>query len=112
MPYPSNSNQKVDYYYLASGIEGEIGNTLWTWRFDASYSRSDGDYTRNSIIASRSGDVEFDPNGPRADYFDPCFLSGQCMDQLFDAIGANHTGSTAYDQARGTAVVTDDQLDL
>lgn len=112
MPYPSNSNQKVDYYYLASGIEGEIGNTLWTWRFDASYSRSDGDYTRNSIIASRSGDVQFDPNGPRVDYFDPCILSGQCMADLINAVGASHTGNTIYDQAMATAVVTGDLFDL
>src|SRR5690625_100507 len=114
MPYPSNSNIKVDYYYAATGLEGSIGNSLWTWRFDASYSRSDGDYTRNSIRRLISGDIQ-EPGvtmPPPINYFDPGILTGANVNALVDAVGVNHTGNTVYDQAMGTAVVTGDLFDL
>ncbi|NBD96409.1 MAG: TonB-dependent receptor [Gammaproteobacteria bacterium] len=112
MPYPSNTDIAVDYYYVATGLEGTFGNSLWTWTLDASYSRSDGDYTRNSIVASRSGDIDFDPDGPDVDYFSPGILSGQDMATLVDAVGAVHTGNTVYDQFVTTAIVTGDTFQL
>ncbi len=112
MPYPSNGNVEVDYYYVATGLEGVIGNSLWTWSVDASYSRSDGDYTSNGIVASRSGDVRFDPDGPDLNYFDPFYLSGQGMDELVNAVGAMHTGNTVYDQFVTTGIITGDLFQM
>lgn len=112
MPYPSNSNVEVDYYYFATGLEGEIGNSSWTWSADASFSRSEGDYTSNGIVASRSGDIEFDPDGPDLNYFDPMYLSGAGMDALVDAVGAMHTGSTVYDQFVTTGIITGDLFEM
>ncbi|NEZ03495.1 TonB-dependent receptor [Wenzhouxiangella sp. XN201] len=113
MPYPSNTDVQVDFYYFATGLQGDLnfGNN-WTWSLDTSYSYSDGDYTRNSIVASRSGDIQFDPDGPDVNYFDPCFLSGDCMDQLIDAVGANHTGNTIYDQFVLNGIITGDLFDV
>lgn len=112
MPYPSNYSTEVDYYYFATGLEGGIGNSLWTWSVDASYSRSDGDYTSNGIVASRSGDVRYDPDGPDINYFDPAYLSGAGMDELVNAVGAVHTGNTVYDQFVTTAIITGDLFQM
>ncbi|MDZ7789496.1 MAG: TonB-dependent receptor [Xanthomonadales bacterium] len=112
MPYPSNSLIDVDYYYVATGLEGSIGNSFWTWSVDASYSRSDGDYTGNGIVASRSGDLRFDPDGPDVDYFDPNFLNGSRMDELVNAVGQVHTGNTVYDQFVTTGIITGDLFEL
>jgi iron complex outermembrane receptor protein len=112
MPYPSNSNIDVDYYYLATGLEGTFGDSYWTWTIDASYSRSDGDYTSNGIVASRSGDVRFDTSAPPLDYFSPDVLSGARMDELVAAIGEVHTGNTVYDQFVTTGIITGDLFQL
>jgi iron complex outermembrane receptor protein len=112
MPYPSNTDVTVDYYYAATGFEGNIGNSLWTWSLDASYTRSDGDYTNNVIVASRSGDVEFDADAPVVDYFSPGILSGERMMDLVNAVGDTATGNTVYEQFVTTAVVTGDLFQL
>jgi len=113
MPYPSNSDISVDYFYVATGLEGDFnfGNN-WSWALNSSYSYSDGDYTRNSIVASRSGDVRFDSSAPVVDYFSAGILGGANMDQLINAVGANHTGNTVYDQFVLTGVVTGDLFDV
>lgn len=112
LPYPSNSNIEVDYYYFATGLEGSIGNSLWTWSVDASYSRSDGDYTSNGIVASRSGDARFDTRAPQVPYYSPEFLNGERMDELVAAVGEVHTGNTVYDQFVTTAIITGDLFQL
>jgi iron complex outermembrane receptor protein len=112
IPYPSNSSVEVDYYYVATGLEGSIGNSLWTWSVDASYSRSDGDYTSNGIVASRSGDVRFDTRAPQLPYYSPEILSGQRMDELVAAIGEVHTGNTVYDQFVTTGIITGDLFQM
>lgn len=113
MPYPSNTDVTVDFYYLATGLQGDLPfGDNWTWSMDASYSYSDGDYTRNSIVASRSGDIQFDSDGPDVNYFDPCYLSGECMDGLVSAVGANHTGNTIYDQFVLNGVITGDLFEM
>ena len=107
IPYPSNSDIAVDYYYVATALEGDFNfGDNWTWSVNSSYSYSDGDYTRNSIVASRSGDVQFDDTAPQVDYFSPGILSGADMDQLINAVGVNHTGNTIYDQFVLTGVAT------
>lgn len=112
MPYPSNTDVGVDYYYFATGFEGTFGDSLWTWSVDSSYSYSDGDYTRNSIVASRSGEIGFDPDGPSIDYFSPGILSGENMQTLIDAVGVNQTGNTVYDQFVTTGIITGDLFSL
>lgn len=112
MPYPSNSDVTVDYYYAATGFEGTIGNSLWTWTLDASYTRSDGDYTNNVIVASRSGDVQFDTSAPVVDYFSPGILNGDRMMDLVNAVGDTTTGNTVYDQFVTTGVITGDLFQL
>lgn len=114
MPYPSNSEISIDYYYIATGLEGSIGNSLWTWRVDGSYSRSDGDYSRNSIRRLGVGDIQ-EPGEtmpPPINYFDPGILTGANMDALVAAVGLDHTGNTVYDQSMFTAVVTGDMFNL
>lgn len=113
MPYPSNTNVEVDYYYVATGLEGDLPfGDFWTWALDASYSYSDGDYSRNSIVASRSGDVRFDDNAPQLDYFSAGLLSGADMQQLIDQVGVIQTGNTVYDQLVFSGVVTGDLFEL
>jgi iron complex outermembrane receptor protein len=118
MPYPSNGRSEVDYYSLASGLEGGFSPNLgmfadWSWSLDAVYSRSEGTYGGNAIIASRSGDVRFDTD-PTDDlnYFDPGFLNGDKMDELVAAIGAQIEGVTIYDQTTVTGFVTGELFDL
>ena len=113
MPYPSNTDVQVDYFYVATGLEGDFSfGDNWTWSLNSSYSYSEGDYTRNSIVASQSGDVRFDATAPRVDYFSPDILSGAAMDQLVAAVGANHTGNTVYDQFVLTGVATGNLFDM
>ncbi|MEE4295485.1 MAG: TonB-dependent receptor [Wenzhouxiangella sp.] len=113
IPYPSNGSVQVDYIYVATGLEGDLPfGDNWAWAFDMSYTYSDGDYSRNSIVASRSGDVRFSDDAPVLDYFSPGILSGADMDQLVAAIGATNKGNTVYDQFVATAVATGDLLEL
>lgn len=97
MPFPSDNRIEVDYYYINTGLDGFFGDT-WSWQADASYSRSKGTYDNLGIVASRSGDVQYDPDAPLVDYFDPGFLSGERMAELVDTVGQWHRGSTVYDQ--------------
>lgn len=64
-----NSDATVDlkYYYAGSTLSGDfrgLGLSNWAWEFGGNYSYSDGDYSRNHIVASRTGDwSQFGPNG-------------------------------------------------
>ena len=119
MPFASDQKIRVDYYYVRTGLDGLIGGTdTWAWSANASYTRSDGDYSVLSILKSRSGDA--DPalrpwtggRSPVVNYFDPGFLSGERMDELIAAIGVWHTGNTVYDQYLFNAVATGEMFDL
>lgn len=113
MPYPSNGDVDVDFYYFSTGLEGLLPtDNYWSWQAYASYSYSDGDYTRNSILSSQSGDVRFDPDPPLINYTDPAILSGQDMQRLIDAVGVTHTGNTVYDQFQVTAIVSGELFQL
>lgn len=107
MPFSSDQNIAVDYFYVTTKFDGLLNFTdTWAWEANASYSRSDGDYSNLSIVASRSGDVQFDDNAPVLDYFSPDFLSGARMQELQDQIGEWHTGNTVYQQTVVNALVT------
>jgi iron complex outermembrane receptor protein len=113
MPFPSDQKVRVNYYYLHTGLDGLIGKTdTWSWATNLSYTRSDGDYSVLSILASKSGDVTLSPNAPKLDYFSPCVLSGECMNQLVSAIGQWHTGNTVYDQILFNATATGELFTL
>jgi iron complex outermembrane receptor protein len=113
MPYPSNTNVDVSYTYFTTGLSGILPtDNFWQWQVYAAYTLSDGDYTRNSILASQSGDRDFDTSPPRIDYFDPAILSGQDMMRLVDAVGINQTGNTEYEQLQTVGILSGDLFQL
>lgn len=113
MPFASDQNISVDYFYLTTKFDGLLNFTdTWAWEANASYSRSDGDYSALSIVASRSGDVDFDLNAPVLDYFSPGFLNGDRMQELEAQIGQWHTGNTVYQQTVANALVTGEMFQM
>lgn len=111
MPFRSDSEIDVDYFYLNTGLDGMFGDT-WSWQVDASHSRSKGTYSSLGIVASRSGDVRFDSTAPRVNYFDPGFLNGSRMNELEAAVGQWDTGHTVYDQTVLTGIVSGELFEL
>ncbi|MBB1060647.1 TonB-dependent receptor domain-containing protein [Marilutibacter spongiae] len=113
IPFRSNNSEKIDYYYLTTGLNGIFSSTdTWSWQANLSYTYSDGDYTGLGIVASRSGDVQFDDDAPVLDYFSPGVLSGENMDELEAQIGQYNTGNTVYDQLVFTGIATGDLFEL
>jgi len=113
MPYPSNQDISVDYFYVTTGLEGILPtDNFWAWQVYASYSYSDGDYSGNAILKSLSGDAQWSSSAPTIDFYDPAILSGQNMDALIGAIGVDHTGNTVYDQFQTTAIITGDLFSM
>lgn len=114
MPYPSDQSIEVDYIYVNTGLDGLFSFTdTWAWQADLSYSRSDGDYSVGAISTALTGDLTRANSGEaRIDYFQPCILSGECMDDLVAAVGKWHTGNTVYDQLVFNAVVTGELFNL
>ncbi len=113
MPYPSNTNVDVSYTYFTTGLSGILPTSnFWSWQVYAAYTLSDGDYTRNSILASQSGDLNFDTSPPRIDYFSPGILSGQDMQLLIDTVGIIQTGNTEYEQLQTVGILSGDLFQL
>jgi len=109
MPYPSNRDASVDFFYVTTGLTGVLPTAnYWSWQVYASYSYSDGDYGNNAILKSLSGDWNYSDSAPTIDYYDPAILSGDNMQALIDAIGVDHTGNTIYDQLQATAILSGD----
>jgi iron complex outermembrane recepter protein len=111
MPFPSDQEVEVDYYYFGTGLDGYLGDN-WAWQANASYTYADGRYSSLGIVASRSGDVLYSDDAPTLDYFDPAFLSGARMNDLVAEIGEWNTGNTVYDQFVFTGIVTGDLFEL
>lgn len=113
MPFTSDQNIDVDYYYVATGLNGELSfGRNWSWSVDASYSRSFGEYSGLGIVASRTGDLNYSDNAPTLDYFSPGFLSGARMNDLVAALGEWHTGDTTYKQSVVTGVLSGELFDM
>ncbi len=119
IPFPSLQEVEIDYAYVNTGLDGLLGFTdTWAWSADASYSRSKGEYSVFSILKSLTGDA--DPNlwawtgrrAPTFNYFQPCVLSGECMDDIAAHLGRWHTGSTVYDQFVFNGTVTGELFQL
>ncbi len=119
--WPSNDDVSVDYYYLSSGLTGGFGSegflSNFTWEVNASYSKSEGEYTGNEINVETAGDWLY-PNadglfyGPNYDGFDPEFLKGNPSPAVYDLLTINAVGTTAYEQTVFDALVTGDVFDL
>jgi len=119
MPFPSDQSVTIDYYYVRTGLDGMLGNTdTWAWSANASYTRSDGEYSNLAILKSRSGDVDpaLRPNtggrAPLVNYFDPGFLNGSRMAELVAAVGSWETGNTVYDQLLFNGVLTGELFNM
>ncbi|MEO5628524.1 MAG: TonB-dependent receptor [Thermomonas sp.] len=119
LPFPSDQKVRIDYYYLRTGLEGLIGKTdTWSWSANASYTRSDGDYSNLAILNSKSGDANpslrplTGGRSPTVNYFDPGFLNGTRINELVDAIGSWETGNTVYDQLLFNGVVTGELFNM
>ena len=110
IPYPSSGIVDVDYKSLSTTLEGEFGERLssWAWTLDAVFSYSRGKYRSNEILASESGDIDFDPDPPQFDYFSPTILRGEYGPDFVDTIGINTVGRTSYEQYTVTGVMTGD----
>lgn len=107
IPFPSDTDVSVDFYYINTSLDGLLGFTdTWAWETNLSFSRSDGEYSGLGIDARRSGDWSLSDSAPLINYFEPCILLGDCMDTIVDTIGLQHTGRTIYDQTVFTAVAT------
>ncbi|MEN0077976.1 MAG: TonB-dependent receptor [Pseudomonadota bacterium] len=114
---PSNSEITVDYYYVTGGLQGDFTATGidylsdWSWSTYASFSRSDGDYATDSILASNSGDVTLTSIAPQYDPFTAAFLRGE-DDAATDLLITEEVGNTIYEQSLINAVVTGPLFDL
>jgi iron complex outermembrane receptor protein len=102
--WPSNSEVDIDYMLVQTTLSGDFGNagflSDFAWSLGGNYSKSDGDLTRNQIIASRTGDWSLSDDAPDFDYFDPGFLAGTgpVYDAAYAALTENETGNTEYSQ--------------
>lgn len=112
-PFPLNTDIKVDYWYVNTGLEGELPFGNWIWQGNLSYTYSDGEYTQNIIQTSRTGDIgQGVRNAPPIDFLTAGIVTGQDMDRLVAAIGAVDTGNTVYDQFVVNFVATGDVMEL
>ena len=101
--FPSNDEVDLDYIALASTLEGgfsSFGEGVlddWIWSIDATYSKSDGDYTGNEILIDQSGDWLVSSNAPTFNPFDPAVLSGEDV-SWYNQVQSMETGNTVYEQ--------------
>lgn len=113
MPFTSDNEVEVDYFYAATKLDGLFSSTdTWAWQVNGNHSRSDGNYSNFGIVASRSGDVRYDDTAPQLDYYSAEFLSGARMEDLAAVVGEWHTGNTLYEQSVVNAIVSGDLFEL
>lgn len=116
--WPSDQSVDVDYFYINSGMTGDFVLPGWTWSLNASYSDSDGDYSRNQILIETAGDWNYArPSdglyaGPNYNPFDPAFLSGNYSDAVYDMLTAIDHGNTTYTQTVVQGVISGDLFEL
>lgn len=114
LPFSSDQEININYWYLHSTLDGLFKSTdTWAWSVNASHTRSDGDYSVFAIQKSLTGDLTLANSGTASvNYFKPCIMNGDCMNELEDAIGRWHTGNTIYTQSLVNAVATGEMFDL
>jgi iron complex outermembrane receptor protein len=127
LPFATFDTTTVDFYYGSTSFSGDFGSFMpdWSWKVDGTFSRGEGTYEGNEILASKSGDWGLDGvadvNGdgvpdalapPSVDFLDPRFLDGSSLDELQAAIGGYQSGNTVYEQATLTGVVAGEAFEL
>lgn len=116
MLFPFGQKVAVDYQYLRTALSGAFGDSSWSWAVNASYSRSDGDYSWQAIDLAKSGDWNNAgnelPGRSLVNYFDPGVLSGTKQYDLYQAVGEYLTGNTLYKQQGLNAVVNGNLFNL
>ncbi len=129
MPFPTFDEVEIDYYYASTSLSGGYGNagflSDWSWKVDGTYSRSEGTYSGNEILLSKSGDWNYDgvtdwtgdgvidyTGPPSIDYLDPQYLSGANYQGLVAAVGGYQTGETIYEQKTLTATTAGELFDV
>ncbi len=115
MPYPSNNEVVVDWYYFRTQLDGWFGDSSWSWKVNATHSHNNGTYATTGIDARKSADLTDPANTATTlpiDYFDPGILNGQKMGQLVNAVGIYSKGRTTYDQSTLNAVFNGDLFSL
>ena len=116
MLFPFNQKVTVNYQYLRTALSGAFGNSSWSWAVNGSYTRSDGDYSWQAINAQKSGDwnnpLNEIPGRSLVNYFDPGYLDGSKVGELYNAVGEYLTGNTLYKQQDLNAVVNGNLFEL
>jgi iron complex outermembrane receptor protein len=115
--WPADQAVTVDYYYVNTGLKGDFFLPGWTWSLNASYSKSDAEYTGNEILKETAGDWRYASadglyHGPTYNPFDPAFLSGNWSQATYDLLTANPVGTTTYEQTIAQGVLSGDLLEL
>jgi len=115
-PFPSISNQRVDYYNVHTGLDGLFAKT-WSWGLDVSHSHSSGVYRNLGIETAKSGDLGLPASEGIVDPLpfnplDPGFLNGDKMDEMVGLIGLWTRGKTIYKQTTVTATTTGELFNL
>lgn len=115
MPFVSNTDVEVEYYSIASGLDGEFGNwgflEDWAWSVDFVTSKSEGTYGGLEILNSLSGDWFESDDAPTYDPFDPNVLSGADT-SWYDQVSSYEQGMTTYEQTVLTGIVTGPVFEL
>ena len=118
LPFPSNTDVQVDYYSIATGLDGEFnfGGSEgflddWAWSLDFVTSKSEGTYGSLEILNSLSGDWFETDDAPTYDPFDPGALSGQDT-SWHSAVSSFEEGETTYEQSVLTGIVTGPVFEL
>ncbi|KAF1015913.1 MAG: Colicin I receptor [Stenotrophomonas maltophilia] len=113
LPFKSQQDVTVDYFYVASKLDGLFkGTDTWSWEVNTNFSHSKGKYGNLAIQASKSGDLDYTNTPPSVNYFDPGYLSGTKVDELVDKIGIWDWGKAIYKQATVNAVVSGDLFEM
>ena len=108
----------MDYIYANTGLKGDLFLPGWSWSLNASYSKSDGEYTGNEIMKETAGDARYASpsdglyHGPNYNPFSANFLSGNWSQATFDLLTAYPVGNTAYEQSIVQGVISGDLFEL
>jgi iron complex outermembrane receptor protein len=115
--FPADQSATVDYGYVHTGFKGDFFLPSWTWSLDATYSKSDAEYSNVQITKEKAGDWRYTSadglyHGPEYNPFDPAFLSGNYSQAVYDLLSAVSVGHTTYEQSVVQGVLTGDLLEL
>jgi iron complex outermembrane receptor protein len=117
----------VDYTRFVAGLTGETVSFLegWTWDLSVQYSKSDGEYVNDQVLAdalegqyfrtgSCAGETTPISNRPCVDiqWLDPDFLAGDIPQDVKNYLFDVETGNTEYTQWSVEGFITGDMFEL